>query len=158
MTASFRLLAACLLSLLALVAGWAAAAPAAFDDPLSSGGAGMQISQPGGADIEAHVTAILNSGLFPEARRVVGSGEPQAGTAEALAEALQDPSLSALVKRGGEWRIHLYAGYEGPSVRAVGDQLVDGWAIETIEPTAVVLARDDEVRRIEVFRAEPDTQ
>lgn len=162
MTSSFRLLAAAALCVIALLAGWVSGAPNALGGALSGGGSAAPISRTADSDIAGYVNAILESGLFPDARRVADldsqTGEAQPGTADALAEALQDPSLSALVKRGEEWRIHLYAGYAGASLRRVGDQLSDGWVIEAIEPTAVVLKREDEARRIEVFSAEPDTQ
>lgn len=160
MTPSFRFISSLALSVIALLAGWIVASPTYGVESLSGGAGAVQIAQTSDADIESHVAAIARSGLFPEARTVTtterGPASPE--TAEALEDALRDPSLSALVKRGQQWHIHLYAGYEGRNVREAGDQLSGGWVIETIEPASVLLSRGGETRRIEVFRVEPATQ
>jgi len=111
-------------------------------------------------DVDRYVEAIYASDLFPASRlRSMLNGEMETpDTADGLAAALSDPSLSAFVKRENVWRIHLYAGFNGTRVREIGDQLSDGWIIQDIEPTAVLLKKDQEARRIEVFQVEPGAE
>jgi len=139
-----------------LLAGWIWAVPQNSDATVQ-GRRGVMVSEPLEIDdIDRYVLAIHATDLFPNARLRDELQAENMGTdtAEGLAQALTDPSLSALVKREDVWRIHLYAGFEGVHVREVNDQLSDGWTIQTIEPTAVLLEKDGEVRRIDVFEAE----
>ena len=75
-----------------------------------------------------------------------------------LEQSLRDPSLSAFVKREDAWRIILYGVGEGAQTREIGDQLSDGWVIQNIDSTSVLLIKGEQSRRIEVFKAEPETQ
>lgn len=162
MTSQFRLMLATLACVIALAMGWLNST-LQDDTPPAGRRGGMATPQLAASeDIDRFVQAILTSNLFPNAQlpettadRRSSSG-PQ--TVEELEQSLQDPSLSAFVKRGDAWSIILYGVGEGNQTREVGSQLSDGWIIQTIDLTSVQLVKGDETRFIEAFKAEPDTE
>lgn len=162
MTSRFRLLAAALAACFALLAG--ALNGVDQNGPAPSGrSTGLNAPQLAASDdIDRYVQSIYESDLFPNARlrsnTVDNMQSGGAGTIEELEQSLTDPSLSALVKREDVWRIFLYGDGEGAQVREIGDQLADGWIIQGIDSTSVLLIKGEQSRRIEVFKAEPDTQ
>lgn len=162
MTSRFRFLAAAFAACLALLAGLLNGV--ATNGPAPSGrNTGLNTPQLAASDdVDRYVQSIFQSDLFPNARLRGGDdGAETSGAAQTLAElerSLNDPSLSALVKREDVWRIFLYGDGEGAQVREIGDQLADGWIIQTIDSTSVLLIKGEQSRRIEVFKAEPDTQ
>jgi hypothetical protein len=157
MTSHFRLVMAVIISASALLTGWLRATPSIDTVSAASVRDWQGIQQSNFEDVDRLVERILQSDLFPDAR-LLDDLEPSSSqstdTAEGLAAALGDPSLTALVRRGDVWRIYLYGAFEGAQVREVGDQLADGWLIVSIEPTVVTLERGAESRRIDVFDAE----
>lgn len=162
MTSRFRVLFAAFAALLALVAGVVNGMSDPEGPPMGRRN-GLIIPQLAASeDIDRYVEAIFASDLFPEVELRVDA--PEAGTTdgpqtvEEFEQSLQDPSLSAFVKREDAWRIILYGVGEGAQTREVGDQLSDGWIIQDIESTSVLLVRGEQSRRIEVFKAEPGTQ
>lgn len=162
MTSRFRLILASLAALLALISGWISSRPSQ-DEPAVGRRNGIQVPQLAAIDdIDRYVEAIFNSDLFPDANlRVDGEADSNmdgAQTADEFEQHLRDPALSALVKREDEWSIILYGIGEGALTREIGDQLSDGWIIQNIDSTSVLLTNGEESRRIEVFKAEPDTQ
>jgi hypothetical protein len=161
MTSRFRLLAAACAAVLALILGWITALPRSDDGPQGrrTGFSAPQVT--GSEDVDRYVQEIFSSELFPAAQlRDETLREEESGplTMQELEETLRDPSLSAFVKRGDAWSIILYGVGEGAQTREVGDQLADGWIIQNIDATWVLLTKGEESRRIEVFKAEPDTQ
>ncbi|WP_439635699.1 hypothetical protein [Oceanicaulis sp.] len=162
MTSRFRLLAAALAACLALLAGVLNGVDQ--NGPAPSGrSSGLNTPQLAASDdIDRFVHVIDRSDLFPDARLRMTDVETEpsgaAQTLEQLEQSLNDPSLSALVKREDVWRIFLYGDGEGAQVREIGDQLADGWIIQNIDSTSVLLIKGEQSRRIEVFKAEPDTQ
>jgi hypothetical protein len=161
MTSQFRFFAALAISAVALLGGWFAASSTPDAAPAPSTREWRVTQQGDAEDIDRFVQQILQSDLFPEARlrdELEPASAPPIDTAEGLAAALGDPSLTALVRRGDVWRIHLYGAFEGSQVREVGDQLADGWLIVAIEPAAVILERGEDSRRIDVFEAEQHTE
>ena len=161
MTSRFRLFTAGLVALLALLAGWLNGV-VRDDSPISGRMGALEAPLVAATeDVDRYVLAIHSSDLFPEAQLRQAPSTPAeaaaAETLEQLAESLSDPGLSALVKRGDVWRIFLYGQGEGAQVREVGDQLADGWTIQAIDSTSVTLIRGDQSRRIEAFKAEPET-
>lgn len=157
MTSKFRFLISVLCALLALSGGWLLASPAQLDNQILSRSSLTLPERMAVEDIDRYVQLIYGSSLFPNAQlREELQGLPD--TADGLAEALADPSMSLLIKREDVWRIHLYDGYEGTRIRQIGDQLSDGWIIQEIHPTDVLLEKGDEQRRIEVFQAESEAE
>lgn len=162
MTSRFRIWLAALICVMALLSGLVGKAFSPAETP--SGRLGRvsipQLSE--AEDIDRFAQAILESELFPnlqlrpEGADAVLSNGPQ--TVEELAQSLQDPSLSAFVKRGDVWSIILYGVAAGSETREVGSQLADGWIIQSITSTSVELSKGGETRLIEVFKAEPDTE
>jgi len=162
MTSRFRLLLASALAIFALMLGWFTSL-SSQDAPTQGRRSGLVAPQLAATDdIDRFVEAVFNSELFPNANLrqdgADGSGSDGPQTADEFAQQLQDPSLSAFVKREDAWRIILYGVGEGAQTREVGDQLADGWIIQNIDSTSVLLTKGEESRRIEVFKAEPDTQ
>ena len=162
MTSRFRLFAAAIAACLALLAGLFNGVATNGQAP-SGRNTGLNTPQLAASDdVDRYVQSIYQSDLFPNARlRPDGDGAETANAAQTLAEleqSLNDPSLSALVKREDVWRIFLYGDDEGAQVREIGDQLADGWIIQNIDSTSVLLIKGEQSRRIEVFKAEPDTQ
>ena len=162
MTSRFRLLFAMIASVLALAIGLLSGAPQQ-DAPTTGRRSGLIIPQMAGSeDIDRYVQAVFASNLFPAVELRSDTDETTADngpqTVEQLEASLRDPSLSAFVKREDAWRIILYGVGEGAQVREVGDQLSDGWIIQHIDSTSVLLVKGEQSRRIEVFKAEPDTQ
>lgn len=162
MTSRFRLFFAGFAALLALAAGLLNGVAGPEESPAGRRN-GLIIPQLAASeDIDRYVRAVFASDLFPEVELRVDDTEasisdgPQ--TVEAFEQSLRDPSLSAFVKREDAWRIILYGVGEGAQTREVGDQLSDGWVIQNIESTSVLLVRGEQSRRIQVFKAEPDTQ
>ncbi|WP_306017368.1 hypothetical protein [Oceanicaulis sp. MMSF_3324] len=162
MTARFRFWLAAIACLVALFSGWLTSV-SQNDTPPTGRRAGLAIPQlTASTDIDRYVQAVFDSNLFPDvelredATAATAAGGPQ--TVEELEQSLRDPSLSALVKREDAWRIILYGVREGAQMREVGDQLSDGWVIQNIDSTTVLLIKGEQTRRIEVFKAEPDTQ
>ena len=162
MTSRFRLFLAGLAALIALAAGVlnGISNPEA---PPAGRRNGLIIPQLAASeDIDRYVQSVFASDLFPEVELRVDTGEaPSADgpqTVEELEQSLRDPSLSAFVKREDAWRIILYGVGEGAQTREIGDQLSDGWIIQNIDSTSVLLVKGEQSRRIEVFKAEPDTQ
>ena len=162
MTSQFRLMLAALTCLVALILGWLNST-LQQDAPPAGRRGGVAIPQLAASeDIDRFVQAILASNLFPNVRMpevsagLSSEGGPQ--TLEELEQSLQDPSLSAFVKREDVWRIILYGVGEGNQTREVGSQLSDGWIIQNIDSTSVLLVKGDETRLIEAFKAEPDTE
>ncbi|WP_022700443.1 hypothetical protein [Oceanicaulis alexandrii] len=162
MTSRFRLFAAAIAACLALLAGLFNGVATNGQAP-SGRNTGLNTPQLAASDdVDRYVQSIYQSDLFPNARlRPDDDGAETANAAQTLAEleqSLNDPSLSALVKREDVWRIFLYGDDEGAQVREIGDQLADGWIIQNIDSTSVLLIKGEQSRRIEVFKAEPDTQ
>lgn len=162
MTSRFRLLAAALAACLALLGGLMNGVTDSGPAP-SGRTSGLHTPQLAGSDdIDRYVQSIFESDLFPNARLRPNTADNVqsgvAGTIEELEQSLTDPSLSAFVKREDVWRIFLYGDGEGAQVREIGDQLADGWIIQNIDSTSVLLIKGEQSRRIEVFKAEPDTQ
>ncbi|HCR67308.1 SctD/MshK family protein [Oceanicaulis sp. UBA2681] len=162
MTSRLRLLMAGFAAVAALLFGWLNGVSNSGDAP-EGRRSGLTVPQLAAAeDIDRAVRAIYESNLFPNAHlrqengEGDGTGAPQ--TVEELEQSLRDPSLSALVKREDVWRIFLYGDNEGAQVREVGDQLADGWIIQDITSTSVLLQKGEQTRLIETFKAEPDTQ
>ena len=162
MTARFRFWLAAIACLVALLTGWMSSI-SQDDAPPAGRRSGLAIPQlMASNDIDRYVQAVFDSNLFPDVElreeepTGVAAGGPQ--TVEELEQSLQDPSLSAFVKREDAWRIILYGVGEGAQTREVGDQLSDGWVIQNIDSTTVLLIKGEQTRRIEVFKAEPDTQ
>lgn len=162
MTSRFRLFAAAIAACLALLAGLFNGVATNGQAP-SGRNTGLNTQQLAASDdVDRYVQSIYQSDLFPNARlRPDDDGAETANAAQTLAEleqSLNDPSLSALVKREDVWRIFLYGDDERAQVREIGDQLADGWIIQNIDSTSVLLIKGEQSRRIEVFKAEPDTQ
>ncbi|WP_440958851.1 hypothetical protein ACFELO_01715 [Oceanicaulis sp. LC35] len=162
MTSRLRLMLAAAAALIALLAGWMSGI-ASDDAPPAGRRNGLVTPQLAASDdIDRYVRAVFDSNLFPEVElRSDTQAEPSPDgpqTVEELEQSLRDPSLSAFVKRGDAWRIILYGVGEGAQLREVGDQLSDGWVIQNIDSTSVLLVKGEQSRRIEVFMAEPDTQ
>lgn len=162
MTSRLRLLMAGFAAIAALLIGWMNGV-STLDDAPAGRRSGLSAPQLAAAeDIDRYVSAIYESDLFPNAQlRRENGGEGQTGatqTIEELEQSLRDPSLSALVKREDVWRIFLYGDNEGSQQREVGDQLADGWIIQDITSTSVLLQKGEQTRLIETFKAEPDTQ
>lgn len=162
MTSRFRLMFALAAACLALALGWFTNS-AGQDTPPEGRRNGLVIPQLAAADdIDRYVQSVFASGLFPDASlRQDDNAMPSSDgiqTAEQFEQSLRDPSLSAFVKRQDAWLIILYGIDEGAQTREVGDQLSDGWIIENIDSTSVLLTNGEASRRIEVFKAEPDTQ
>lgn len=61
------------------------------------------------------------------------------------------PPIVALVREDGVWRIHAGGVITERARLNVGDELYDGWRIEEIGATQVLLRRGDEVFPIDVF-------
>ena len=161
MTSRLRILIACVVAILAALWGWVTSTDTDESLPISGRGDIALYETDQVEDIDRYVEAIIRSNVFPVAQLHADMDQTESSltnTAEGLATALADPSLSALIRRGDVWRIHLYAGFEGAQTREVGDQLSDGWIIQAIDATTVLLQRDTDTRLIEVFEAEPDTQ
>ena len=160
MTSRFRLLFMACASLLALLAGLFTGAIRTQEAP-EGRRIGLSTPQLANAeDIDRYVEAIYRSNLFPDAqlRSDAPANPGEAQTLEELQESLSDPSLSALVKWEDVWRIYLYDADGGIRMHHIGDQLADGWLIQNIDSTSVLLTKGEQSRRIEVFKAEPDTQ
>ena len=162
MTSRFRLLLASAAAVLALMLGWVSSFSGQEFAPEGRRG-GLVVPQLAATDdIDRYVEAVFSSDLFPDASlrddRSDRAGADGAQTAEEFEQSLRDPSLSAFVKREDAWRIILYGVGEGAQTREVGDQLADGWIIQNIDSTSVLLTNGEDSRRIEVFKAEPDTQ
>lgn len=163
MTSRFRLLLASLAALIALAAGLLTglANPEAPPSGRRNGLINPQLA--GSEDIDRYVQAVFASNLFPEVELRTDDGANTASTdgpqtVDELEQSLRDPSLSAFVKREDAWRIILYGVGEGAQTREIGDQLSDGWVIQNIDSTSVLLIKGEQSRRIEVFKAEPETQ
>ena len=162
MTSRFRLLIASATACLALILGWFTNT-SRQDAPPESRRNGLVVPQLAAADdIDRYVRAVFASELFPDAALRQDenelSGADGMQTADQFEQSLRDPSLSAFVKREDAWMIILYGVGEGAQTREVGDQLADGWIIQNIDSTSVLLTNGEDSRRIEVFKAEPDTQ
>ena len=162
MTSRFRLLLAAIFSALAIMTGWVTGF-SSQEEPPAGRRSGLAIPVLAATeDVDRYAQAIFASDLFPNASLRVegGDGVGQSGeqNVEEFERSLHDPSLSAFVKREDAWRIILYGVGEGAQVREVGDQLSDGWVIQGIDSTSVLLMKGEQTRRIEVFKAEPDTQ
>jgi hypothetical protein len=155
MTSKARLAAAICLSAIALVFGWLSPGSGSRDIVETSARAWSPHLSVEAEDIDNYVTRVAAAGLFPRASlRMPGA---PVETAEGLAQALQTPNLSALVRRGDTWRIYIYDDGNDTLVFRQGDQLSDGWSIASIAPTQVILRRDEETRRLDAFRTGEDT-
>lgn len=160
MTAGARLVAALAICALGLVFGWASGGTGGLSALASGPRAWTPTAIAAPSDIDSYVQRIAVSGLFPDAelRRAGESGAPPETAAE-LARALTEPTLSAFVRRGDVWRIHIHGDNTQSRIYAEDDQLSDGWTIGRIEPTLVILRRDGESRRLEAFNSrEPDDE
>lgn len=156
MTSFARLAMSLIVSGLALITGWTLAKPAPLEQT-SRSTRSLEVSPIlAASDVDAYVNDIIASNLFPNARtRDQLSADGEETSADDLASALGDPNLSALISIDGEWQILLYGDYEGSVTRKIGDQLSDGWSITSIEPTVVMLTKDNDQREIRVFELEP---
>lgn len=160
MTSRFRLIVMACASIIALLSGLLTGAIRTNDAPQGRR-VGLDTPQFARAeDIDRYVEAIYDSNLFPNVQLRNDAPENAAvtQTLEELQQSLSDPSLSALVKRGDVWRIFLYDADGGIRMHDIGDQLADGWLIQNIDSTTVLLIKGEQSRRIEAFKAEPDTQ
>ena len=162
MTSRIRLWTAVLACVLAVIWGWVAGAS---PQQPSYGGqrSGLVIPRLAATeDVDRYAQVIFDQNLFPDASlRLETPREDTPGaaqTADEFERSVRDPSLSAFVKREDAWRIILYGVGEGAQIREIGDQLADGWVIQNIDATSVLLTNGEDSRRIEVFKAEPDTQ
>ncbi|MHA6288828.1 SctD/MshK family protein [Maricaulis sp. CAU 1757] len=157
MTSSARLFLSVLLATTAFLMG-AFSALGRPDAPLETNARDWSaITIPDADDIDEFVARISAAGLFPEAtlRTPDSTGEGAAGpSVDTLEVALYTPNLSAFVRRSGDWRLYLYGEQDGAAVFREGDRLADGWVISTIAPTHIILTREGEVRRLDAFRPE----
>ncbi len=124
MTSRFRLFAAAIAACLALLAGLFNGVATNGQAP-SGRSTGLNTPQLAASDdIDRYVQVIDQSALFPDARLREADVETEpsgaAQTLEELEQSLNDPSLSALVKREDVWRIFLYGDDEGAQVREIG--------------------------------------
>lgn len=161
MTALARLILACIVMGLAAAGGLLAGFPDAADGPGRATRGWTPAEPPSSEAIDAYVARVAASGLFPEAALRAEPGPEAAeavnlNTVDGLAEAMANPELAAVVREGSVWRIHFDAGAEGTVRRVVGDRLDDGWTIAEIGPTTIMLTRDGERRRIDVFPSVTD--
>ncbi|WP_420434344.1 SctD/MshK family protein [Hyphobacterium sp.] len=148
--------------LIAAAAGLAglAVAPNTASSPVlspSSAAGGPEPLVP--SDISALSARLRATGLFPAA---IPLADAIASNPEAAAAALGDqaeganaaiprPPIIALVREDGVWRIHAGGVITERERLIVGDELYDGWRIDEIGASQVILRRGDEVYPIYVF-------
>lgn len=152
MTSTVRLTAALALTAMALLLGWLAGGSNDANDIAPSNRDWSPRPSLEAEDIDSYVMRVAEAGLFPRAALRVEATIPSGDSADDLARALYTPTLSAFVRRGETWRIHVYNDEKDALIFKEGDQLSDGWLIVTITPTQVALERDAEIRTLEAFR------
>lgn len=152
MTSTVRLAAALAITALALLWGWFSGGSDASSDIAPSNRAWTPRPSVEAEDIDSYVARVAEAGLFPRATLRAEATTGLDDSAENLARALYTPNLSAFVRRGETWRIHVYDDERDALIFQEGDRLSDGWLIDSIAPTHVVLRRDAETRTLEAFR------
>lgn len=159
-----RLGAAILIAAAAALAGLAtspqAAAPALSAPSTVAGGPGPVVA----SDISALSARLRATGLFPAAIALHhdGAGGPDAdgaasgdaGQGDILPAAA--PPITALVREDRVWRLHAGGAITERTRLVAGDELFDGWRVEEISATRIVIRRGGEVRAIDVFDAPGD--
>lgn len=103
------------------------------------------------SDISALSARLLATGLFPAATALPSANTPQQASAGTGELAVVQPPIAALVREGGVWRLHAGGTMTGMSRLVVGDELFDGWRVEEISATRIVLERDGEIRSVDLF-------
>lgn len=131
------------------------ATPSAVLSPSSAAG-GPEPLVP--SDISALSARLRATGLFPAAiplaEAIAGSPDAAAALgdqAESGSAAIPRPPIIALVREDGVWRIHAGGVITERERLIVGDELYDGWRIDEIGASQVILRRGDEVYPIYVF-------
>ena len=147
---ALRLAAAGLTALAVGVVGLFAAPPTGPDQP---GPTAARVDGPEplrASDIIALSARLQATGLFPAAIALPDADTP--GDPDGTPEAVESqPPISALVREGGVWRLHAGGTLTERTRLTVGDELFDGWRVQEISATRVLLQRDDESRSIDVF-------
>lgn len=154
-----RLAAAGLIAAAAGLAGLAIAprtAPAATLANSASAGGPAPVLQ---SDISALSARLRASGLFPAAipLQETEDGDPETAAAILAAQSngeaarIVAPPITALVREDRVWRLHAGGVITERDRLIEGDVLYDGWRIEEIGASHVVLRRGDETHSIYVF-------
>lgn len=131
------------------------AAPALELAQSASAGGPDPVSQ---SDISALSARLRATGLFPGAVALHDAAASEAEAAATLAAQangesaiITAPSIKALVRENGVWRLYA-GGVITERARLVeGDELYDGWRITEIGASHVVLGRGSETQSIFVF-------
>lgn len=154
-----RLAAAGLIAAAAGLAGLAIAprtAPAAtLSASASAGGPGPVLQ----SDISALSARLRATGLFPAAIPLQDAEESDSESAAAILAAQGDsenarivaPPITALVREDRVWRLYAGGVITERERLIEGDMLYDGWRIDEIGASHVVLRRGDETYSINVF-------
>jgi len=154
-----RLAAAGLIAAAAGLAGLAIAprtTPAVTLSTSASAGGPGQVLQ---SDISALSARLRASGLFPAAIPLQEAGESNPETDAAILAAqgngesarIVAPPITALVREDRVWRLHAGGVITERERLIEGDMLYDGWRIDEIGASHVVLRRGDETHLIYVF-------
>lgn len=154
-----RLAAAGLIAAAAGLAGLAIAprtAPTATLANSASAGGPAPVLQ---SDISALSGRLRASGLFPDAIPLQEAGESDPASESAILAAQNNgesarivaPPITALVREDRVWRLHAGGVITERDRLIEGDVLYDGWRIEEIGASHVVLRRGDETHSIYVF-------
>ena len=156
MTSTFRFFAAACIAALALIAGLASGAPERGLTAERSERSGPALTSPSRTEIGADIERIAAAGLFPDARLDTASGagaEPsdETSSTQALAAAIADPDLAAMVRADGLWTLIVPTANGAFTRISTGDVLDNGWRVLDISPSSVTLQGPDGERQIEAF-------
>ncbi len=102
------------------------------------------------SDISTLSARLQATGLFPAAIALPAPEAVGQMSAEIAEPVAVQPPIAALVREGGVWRLHAGGPATGVSRLIVGDELFDGWRVEAITATRIILARDGEIREVDV--------